>query len=76
MEIWKEPGQSGKVYHVFPTSQKKGYEDEIIAEAARYQKIARARMEVIPVYLTGDSLHLEPVKGRKKALAVVRKAGA
>lgn len=73
MEIYKEPGQSGKVYHVFDAKTKK---EDAIAEAARYQKIARARMEVIPVYLDGDDLHLEAKKGRKKAIAAVRKAGA
>ena len=73
MEIWKEPGESGKAYHVFDSKTNK---NEAIAEAARHQKIARAKMEAITVYIKGDDLYLEKVKGGKKALAVVRKAGA
>ncbi len=73
MEIYKESGQSGKVYHVFDRKKKP---EKAIEEAARYQKIGRAKMETVPVWIKGDTLYTEATRGAKKMLAAVRKAGA
>lgn len=70
MEIYKAPGKSGRVYHVFGGKTKI---DDAIEEAARYQKVAKSRMKAVVVWIKGDDLYTEKVSKAKQAIAVVRR---
>lgn len=69
MELYKEPGQSGRLYCVFPKKYDKA---KAIEEAARHCKVSKARMKIITVYADNEELAFEPTKGKVEKIAVIR----
>lgn len=76
MDVYKKPGingepmEKGRAFYVFPWGTDPEY---AVIAAARVSKNALCDMRVIPVWVDGVSLYLEPVKGTVKMIAATRK---
>lgn len=73
MEIYKADGLRGRTYYVF---DRKKNPEKAIAEAAKASRNAKSEMTILPVWVNGLNLYLEPTKGAVKMMGVVRRAKA
>ena len=59
-----------RTFYVFSRKKKPAI---AILEAAREAKVCVSSMEILPVWVDGLNLYLEPTKGAVKMMGVVRK---
>lgn len=70
MEIYYGTGKKRTAYYVFPKDYDK---TQAIEETAKKRKYAKADLKIIPVWIKGEDLFLEPEKGAKEEIAVIRR---
>ena len=68
MEVFKENGQTGRVYCVFDRKAKMA---DAMKEAAMFRKVSIKKLEAVPVWIKDETLYTTRQKGGEKRTGII-----